>query len=77
MTGSEPLLPGLTLSDENVKLFGLYEECEVFLQKWEAYRPYSSEAVPDAIVAILTLQQEVVARRAFILGWLTQEELPF
>jgi hypothetical protein len=77
MDASKPLLPKMSIENENFQLDRLWKECEAFLTRWKAYDFTTEDKPADAIVAILELQARIVARRGYILGLLHQEELPF
>lgn len=77
MDASEPMLKGMAIEQENDVLNFLFWDCEAFLLKWNAYEPQRNEKSSDAMVAIMTLQKQVVDRRAYILELFKQEKLPF
>lgn len=77
MNASKPLLPNMNVQTEYEELEGLRRECEIFLNRWGAYEVYGSDTPTDAIVAVFRAQQEIVARRSYILGLLHQKDIPF
>jgi len=77
MDGRTQLLPGLTLEEEYAALEPLMKECIVFEDKWRVLRPLTSDASPDAVLAIHELRTLLVARRAYVLALLDQESIPF
>lgn len=77
MDASKPMLPDMSMEEENERLKKLWTECEIFLLAFKAYI-YTTEDRPiDAFIAISELQRDIVTRRAYILGALQQRELPF
>lgn len=77
MDASKPMIPKVDAQTEYYQLEGLQKEMVAFLNKWDAYEVYADVAPTDAIIAIFRAQQQIVARRSYILGLLDRENIPF
>lgn len=74
---SKPMLPDLTLYQELDRLNDLFRDAEAFLNHWSAYHPNQSDKSADAVVALMEIQLDVIARRDYILTATNQKTLPF